>query len=363
MSYKYKDYLNHPKWRRIREILIRNSDYKCSKCGKQTRDLDIHHKYYEIGKKPWEYPLSNYEVLCSQCHSLHHGKEPKYCSKCGIEIEPKFDLCFSCKQQRDREIDKKINNIDSELKSLEKRLNSFSTNDLREDLKRRLDFIQTEVLKTQQKIKDNNDIEKLSKELNDLKKEITSHLNNLNKKNKITESHEAYVTKEPKSKINIILLVSLFAAVLLISISAIHYSRNKNIKHQELFLTSLQSKFNRKYFITDVVFIDNIKLLKVNYLFADRGTIYLMAQYCHSFNSNGKIKLSESAISHIKNKFKERLFIVVGTGPNPAIPESIFVIPIREFSSNNLSLDEINRYKRKSALANFYYDIESDMLK
>lgn len=35
--------------------------------------LHVHHKYYEPGKKPWEYPDEALITLCESCHSDEEG--------------------------------------------------------------------------------------------------------------------------------------------------------------------------------------------------------------------------------------------------------------------------------------------------
>ena len=37
--------------------------------------LDIHHKYYQDGRLPWEYPNDALLTLCRSCHETHHRNE------------------------------------------------------------------------------------------------------------------------------------------------------------------------------------------------------------------------------------------------------------------------------------------------
>jgi len=37
-------------------------------CGATEKTLHVHHKYYEKGLKPWEYPDTSLHCLCADCH-------------------------------------------------------------------------------------------------------------------------------------------------------------------------------------------------------------------------------------------------------------------------------------------------------
>src|SRR5262249_55578770 len=36
--------------------------------------LQVHHKHYVAGRKPWEYAYADCETLCRGCHGAEHGK-------------------------------------------------------------------------------------------------------------------------------------------------------------------------------------------------------------------------------------------------------------------------------------------------
>jgi hypothetical protein len=44
---------------------------KCENCGGSSR-LQAHHRYYLAGRKPWEYPLDVFLLLCTVCHTIVH---------------------------------------------------------------------------------------------------------------------------------------------------------------------------------------------------------------------------------------------------------------------------------------------------
>ena len=64
------------KWEKFRSEVIEIDDHRCVRCGKSRDEgavLQVHHKYYEAGRRYWDYPLSACETLCSGCHAKDHG--------------------------------------------------------------------------------------------------------------------------------------------------------------------------------------------------------------------------------------------------------------------------------------------------
>jgi hypothetical protein len=58
-------------WRVLRNSLRDARHCKCENCGGSTR-LQAHHRYYFAGRKPWEYPLDDFLLLCNVCHTIVH---------------------------------------------------------------------------------------------------------------------------------------------------------------------------------------------------------------------------------------------------------------------------------------------------
>lgn len=58
----------HPAWQRKRLEILKRDDFSCQNCGTKNQTLHVHHKYYEHGKLPWDYPLSALITLCEICH-------------------------------------------------------------------------------------------------------------------------------------------------------------------------------------------------------------------------------------------------------------------------------------------------------
>ena len=80
------------------------------------KGLNIHHKYYILGKKPWEYPDDTLVTLCEDCHKKRHQtmsipmldsqlryiKDMQICDRCGGSgYLPQYHhvehgICFKC---------------------------------------------------------------------------------------------------------------------------------------------------------------------------------------------------------------------------------------------------------------------------
>ena len=70
---KYKALLQLPQWQKKRLEVLEAAGWKCSECGAEDRQLQVHHKRYIAGAKPWEYESDDLAVLCDRCHEAEHG--------------------------------------------------------------------------------------------------------------------------------------------------------------------------------------------------------------------------------------------------------------------------------------------------
>lgn len=69
----------HKDWLSFRGEVIRLDSYACTKCGRRESDgpvLQVHHKQYIQGHKPWEYGYDMCETICKGCHASIHGIIP-----------------------------------------------------------------------------------------------------------------------------------------------------------------------------------------------------------------------------------------------------------------------------------------------
>jgi hypothetical protein len=56
------------RWREKRRAILDRADHRCDNCGAEDTRLNIHHRYYEAGRKDWDYPDETLECLCPKCH-------------------------------------------------------------------------------------------------------------------------------------------------------------------------------------------------------------------------------------------------------------------------------------------------------
>ncbi|MFG0583988.1 HNH endonuclease [Pseudomonas sp. zjy_9] len=65
------------KWAAFRERVIALDGGECVVCNRSRSDgvvLQVHHKRYISGRKPWEYDTFDCETLCRGCHAREHGE-------------------------------------------------------------------------------------------------------------------------------------------------------------------------------------------------------------------------------------------------------------------------------------------------
>lgn len=62
-------------WEEFRKQVIELDEGRCVVCHRVQGDvvLQVHHKKYLTGKKPWEYSFDMVETLCKGCHAREHG--------------------------------------------------------------------------------------------------------------------------------------------------------------------------------------------------------------------------------------------------------------------------------------------------
>ncbi|TFV94482.1 HNH endonuclease [Algoriphagus kandeliae] len=73
----YQESLIDPRWKSLRQKIIRRDRYQCQCCG-STSQLHVHHRQYHRHKhsgewlKPWEYSPQFLVTLCDTCHRAGH---------------------------------------------------------------------------------------------------------------------------------------------------------------------------------------------------------------------------------------------------------------------------------------------------
>lgn len=71
----YAELLKSPPWQKKRLEMLEASGWSCDNCGNDKETLNVHHRVYIKGRKPWEYDASQLQVLCQTCHKTHHEVE------------------------------------------------------------------------------------------------------------------------------------------------------------------------------------------------------------------------------------------------------------------------------------------------
>ena len=68
----YWQQLQSPQWQKKRLEVMERAKFQCEECGTQDSQLHVHHRIYQKGKAPWEYPDAYLACLCSDCHAGAH---------------------------------------------------------------------------------------------------------------------------------------------------------------------------------------------------------------------------------------------------------------------------------------------------
>ncbi len=63
------EYLD-PRWQKMRLEVLSRDAFRCRFCFDETKTLHVHHMYYIGDRKPWEYDMSCFLTLCSECHEM-----------------------------------------------------------------------------------------------------------------------------------------------------------------------------------------------------------------------------------------------------------------------------------------------------
>lgn len=69
--FNYIELLKDNRWSKKRHIILIRDNNACTNCG-STTCLEVHHLYYVIGSKPWDYPNNSLVTFCSKCHLAWH---------------------------------------------------------------------------------------------------------------------------------------------------------------------------------------------------------------------------------------------------------------------------------------------------
>ena len=77
MKTKYKNLLKKEEWKTFRSRILELDNYTCTKCNtcyrEEPSNLNIHHKVYYRGLRPWEYNPEDVTTYCRRCHAEEHN--------------------------------------------------------------------------------------------------------------------------------------------------------------------------------------------------------------------------------------------------------------------------------------------------
>jgi 5-methylcytosine-specific restriction endonuclease McrA len=67
----YKELLQDPRWKAKSYEIKKKHNFTCLGCKRKNLPLHVHHSYYILELKPWEYKNGLY-TLCETCHRIEH---------------------------------------------------------------------------------------------------------------------------------------------------------------------------------------------------------------------------------------------------------------------------------------------------
>ena len=74
----YYEKLKDPRWQKKRLEILNRDEFTCKICNDTKSTLHIHHKYYEYGNDPWDYPDNCFITLCADCHESEEMNIKEY---------------------------------------------------------------------------------------------------------------------------------------------------------------------------------------------------------------------------------------------------------------------------------------------
>lgn len=65
---EYAEKFRDPRWQQKRLLIMERDNWACQICFDTENTLNVHHRYYEFGNDPWDYPDDALVTLCEDCH-------------------------------------------------------------------------------------------------------------------------------------------------------------------------------------------------------------------------------------------------------------------------------------------------------
>jgi len=87
---EYAECFKDPRWQKLRLKILERDAFTCQRCGSSQDTLNVHHRYYEWDKKPWDYPMSALITLCEECHKEEKEYLKESCDELIKAMKEKF---------------------------------------------------------------------------------------------------------------------------------------------------------------------------------------------------------------------------------------------------------------------------------
>lgn len=74
----YQQKLLDPRWQKKRLEILQRDNWTCQACEDRESTLHVHHRYYEKGRDPWDYPNEALVTVCADCHDIDRLDRPEH---------------------------------------------------------------------------------------------------------------------------------------------------------------------------------------------------------------------------------------------------------------------------------------------
>jgi len=95
MGKEYLQQLRDPRWQKKRLEILNRDNFTCQYCLCKDKELQVHHRYYDKDKLPWEYDDDCFITLCNDCHEIETKENYKCYQNFSILKKSFIDKGFS----------------------------------------------------------------------------------------------------------------------------------------------------------------------------------------------------------------------------------------------------------------------------
>lgn len=140
------------------------------------------------------------------------------------------------------------------------------------------------------------------------------------------------------------------------------------VKHFEKKYFTLQEWRGDKYVDGNYPVSSHFPDLEVNFKYPKQNINESFAIECKWRKNYYKNAIEWAHDYQIKNyrEYTEKLnipvYVVIGVGGEPSMPNEVFIIPLSKLKSNTINQNELKAYKRKTVDENFYWKFKDNIL-